>query len=147
MISFLVSFFHMANGKNTTAIRLRRTLRCKKRILCYVLVPIFVLGIIYYMAVSSKRVPYDQGAFADPNHPLLGCDFFSGKWVYDNESYPLYKEQHCFYQFDACEKAGRMDINYQNWRWQPYKCDLPRSSLYLFRYAMVYAKYYKKIFY
>ncbi|XP_014632937.1 protein trichome birefringence-like 34 [Glycine max] len=26
----------------------------------------------------------------------------------------------------ACEKFGRKDLSYQNWRWKPHKCDLPR---------------------
>ncbi|KAF7845272.1 protein trichome birefringence-like 34 [Senna tora] len=57
------------------------------------------------------------------------CDFFSGKWVFDNESYPLYKEKECTFMSDqlACEKFGRRDLTYQNWRWQPHQCDLPRS--------------------
>ena len=25
----------------------------------------------------------------------------------------------------ACEKFGRKDLSYQNWRWKPHKCDLP----------------------
>ncbi|QCE11986.1 Protein trichome birefringence-like 34 [Vigna unguiculata] len=58
------------------------------------------------------------------------CDLFSGKWVFDNQSYPLYKEQQCSFMSDqlACEKFGRKDLGYQNWRWQPHHCDLPRFN-------------------
>ncbi|GAU13917.1 hypothetical protein TSUD_262440 [Trifolium subterraneum] len=28
----------------------------------------------------------------------------------------------------ACEKFGRKDLNYQNWRWKPHQCDLPRFN-------------------
>ncbi|KAL1153699.1 hypothetical protein V6Z11_A09G194200 [Gossypium hirsutum] len=37
------------------------------------------------------------------------CDVFSGKWVFDNQSYPLYKESDCPYMSDqlACHKHGR----------------------------------------
>ncbi|XP_027925641.1 protein trichome birefringence-like 34 isoform X1 [Vigna unguiculata] len=58
------------------------------------------------------------------------CDLFSGKWVFDNQSYPLYKEQQCSFMSDqlACEKFGRKDLSYQNWRWQPHHCDLPRFN-------------------
>lgn len=62
------------------------------------------------------------------------CNLFSGKWVFDNKSYPLYKEKECTFMSDqlACEKFGRKDLNYQNWRWQPHRCDLPRyKSLHL----------------
>ena len=56
------------------------------------------------------------------------CNMFSGKWVFDNESYPLYKEKQCTFMSDqlACEKFGRKDLSYQFWRWQPHQCNLPR---------------------
>ena len=56
------------------------------------------------------------------------CDLFYGKWVFDNESYPLYKEKECTFMSDqlACAKFGRKDLSYQNWRWQPHHCDLTR---------------------
>ncbi|KAF9604750.1 hypothetical protein IFM89_009702 [Coptis chinensis] len=45
-----------------------------------------------------------------------------------NVSYPLYSEKQCTYMSDqlACEKFGRKDLSYQNLRWQPNHCDLPR---------------------
>ncbi|KAL5742459.1 hypothetical protein ACOSP7_029191 [Xanthoceras sorbifolium] len=56
------------------------------------------------------------------------CDVFSGKWVFDNSSYPLYNESHCPYMSDqlACHKHGRSDLGYQYWRWQPHNCNLKR---------------------
>ncbi|KAK2647436.1 hypothetical protein Ddye_014925 [Dipteronia dyeriana] len=56
------------------------------------------------------------------------CDVFSGKWVFDNTSYPLYNESHCPYMSDqlACHKHGRSDLRYQHWRWQPHNCNLKR---------------------
>ncbi|KAM6574135.1 hypothetical protein CsatA_022462 [Cannabis sativa] len=58
------------------------------------------------------------------------CDLFSGKWVRDNESYPLYNEKKCSFMSDqlACEKFGRKDLSFQNWRWQPHHCDIPRFN-------------------
>ncbi|KAL3027302.1 hypothetical protein AAZX31_03G044000 [Glycine max] len=63
-------------------------------------------------------------------HSLSKCNLFSGKWVFDNESYPLYKEHQCTFMSDqlACEKFGRKDLSYQNWRWKPHQCDLPRFN-------------------
>lgn len=57
------------------------------------------------------------------------CNFFSGKWVFDNKTYPLYREQECTFMSDqlACQKFGRKDSSYQFWRWQPHQCDLPKS--------------------
>jgi PMR5 N terminal Domain len=56
------------------------------------------------------------------------CDFFSGRWVYDDMAYPLYKERQCRFMSDqsACEKFGRSDLVYQKWTWQPDGCNLPR---------------------
>ncbi|KAL8521577.1 hypothetical protein ACS0TY_011921 [Phlomoides rotata] len=65
------------------------------------------------------------------NGPIPGCNLFSGKWVFDNVTYPLYKEGDCSfmgYRFPACEKYGRKDFKYQNWRWQPHHCDIPRFN-------------------
>eukprot|EP00268_Persea_americana_P067428 TRINITY_DN9283_c0_g1_i3.p1 TRINITY_DN9283_c0_g1~~TRINITY_DN9283_c0_g1_i3.p1 ORF type:complete len:443 (+),score=81.39 TRINITY_DN9283_c0_g1_i3:240-1568(+) len=56
------------------------------------------------------------------------CDIFSGRWVFDNDSYPLYNESDCPYMSDqlACQKHGRPDSTYQKWRWQPHNCNLKR---------------------
>jgi hypothetical protein len=56
------------------------------------------------------------------------CDVFSGKWVFDNTSHPLYNESECPYMSDqlACHKHGRSDLGYQYWRWQPHNCNLKR---------------------
>ncbi|KAH7672563.1 PC-Esterase protein [Dioscorea alata] len=58
------------------------------------------------------------------------CDLFSGKWVFDNLTYPLYSERECMFMSDqsACEKFGRKNFRYQNWRWQPNGCNLPRFN-------------------
>lgn len=59
------------------------------------------------------------------------CDVFSGKWVFDNTSYPLYNESDCPYMSDqlACHKHGRSDLGYQYWRWQPHNCNLKRWNV------------------
>ncbi|XP_010423974.1 PREDICTED: protein trichome birefringence-like 35 [Camelina sativa] len=59
------------------------------------------------------------------------CDVFSGKWVFDNSSYPLHTESDCPYMSDqlACQKHGRKDLDYQHWRWQPHSCNLNRWNV------------------
>lgn len=64
---------------------------------------------------------------------LSRCNFFSGKWVFDNQSRPLYNGSNCsFISFlddgMACQNYGRKDLDYLYWKWQPHDCDLPRYS-------------------
>ncbi|KAH9675388.1 protein trichome birefringence-like 33 [Citrus sinensis] len=56
-----------------------------------------------------------------------GCDVFSGRWVKDELTRPLYRESECPYIVPqlTCQDHGRPDQDYQHWRWQPHGCDLP----------------------
>ncbi|XXG44272.1 hypothetical protein AAC387_Pa01g4125 [Persea americana] len=99
------------------------------------LIALFVAGlIVIVVSVSRKTGIWVENPMvcerAVGESTTSPCDLFSGRWVFDNESYPLYSERQCTYMSDqlACEKFGRRDLEYQNWRWQPHQCNLPRFN-------------------
>lgn len=56
------------------------------------------------------------------------CDLFSGRWVKDELTRPLYEESECPYIQPqlTCQEHGRPDKEYRRLRWQPHGCDLPK---------------------
>lgn len=97
------------------------------------IIALFVASVIVaaiYLAKNGGQLLEDLVVASKGNSKdtISRCNLFSGKWVFDNKSYPLYKEKECTYMSDqlACEKFGRKDFGYRNWRWQPHQCDLPR---------------------
>lgn len=92
---------------------------------------VLVAGVIFTAVFLSRNVlpkehPQSDGA---PNvEDGRDCNLFEGKWVFDNESNPIYNEEECKFMSDqlACEKFGRKDSSYKFWRWQPRTCNLPR---------------------
>ncbi|OVA07841.1 PMR5 N-terminal domain [Macleaya cordata] len=106
-------------------------LRNRFHSLIAILVAVFVVVTIYIAGKSTwlfkDLIITTRTGYSDS---LSRCDLFSGKWVFDNSTYPLYSEKQCSFMSDqlACEKFGRKDLSYQNWRWQPNQCDLPRFN-------------------
>ncbi|XP_059305316.1 protein trichome birefringence-like 34 [Lycium ferocissimum] len=117
-------------------------IKCSFHSLIVLLIVSLVAGVAYLTGESGRFLFADNNSnsnssLARGNHENESlsssnnkCNLFSGKWVYDNKSYPLYKEQDCKFMSDqlACQKFGRKDLNYQHWRWQPHQCDIPRFN-------------------
>ncbi|KAK8955311.1 hypothetical protein KSP40_PGU006745 [Platanthera guangdongensis] len=110
---------------------LRRGLGTVVAIICVVILVLFA----YIIAVGSENGGglWREAAmvrFRATGMVTKACDLFEGSWVYDNLSYPLYKERMCRFMSDqsACQKFGRENLKYQNWRWKPRDCDLPRGE-------------------
>ncbi|KAE9589716.1 putative PMR5 domain, PC-Esterase [Lupinus albus] len=55
------------------------------------------------------------------------CDLYHGNWIYD-QSGPLYTNNSCpvITQMENCQGNGRPDKDYENFRWKPSQCDIPR---------------------
>ncbi|KAL0908220.1 hypothetical protein M5K25_022700 [Dendrobium thyrsiflorum] len=55
------------------------------------------------------------------------CDLYHGKWIYDPTG-PLYTNITCpiLTQSQNCQGNGRPDKDYENWRWKPDQCHIPR---------------------
>jgi len=58
---------------------------------------------------------------------FVGCDLYHGNWIHDPLG-PLYTNNSCpvLTQMQNCQGNGRPDKDYENWRWKPFQCDLPR---------------------
>lgn len=82
-------------------------------------------------ALTSQLISYSNSVInpSSPNNTKT-CDIFDGRWVYD-DSYPIYAPGSCSYvenEFN-CFRNSRPDFGYLKYRWQPYGCDLPRSTI------------------
>ncbi|XP_015944246.1 protein trichome birefringence-like 33 [Arachis duranensis] len=76
---------------------------------------------------SSERRTEEKVAAVAVGETEEGCDVFSGRWVRDELTRPLYQEPDCPYIQPqlTCQEHGRPEMEYQRWRWQPHGCDLP----------------------
>lgn len=124
----------MAKKHNRLTMRSLSGLWCRFNSLMVVIIVTFV---VVFVSITKKNGDGSGGFWHEAAAVLPGttekaetCDLFEGKWVFDNSTYPLYSERRCKFMSDqsACEKFGRENLRYQNWRWKPHGCDLPRYN-------------------
>ncbi|XP_021904184.1 protein trichome birefringence-like 33 [Carica papaya] len=74
---------------------------------------------------KKEKLPFAIGRLQ--GKAMEECDVFSGRWVKDELTRPLYQESECPYIQPqlTCQEHGRPDKEYQFWRWQPHACSLP----------------------
>ncbi|WOH06787.1 hypothetical protein DCAR_0626215 [Daucus carota subsp. sativus] len=77
--------------------------------------------------VHERPVNRSQRKCCPGCEEITKCDLYHGKWVY-NSTGPLYSNNSCpvLSQMQNCQGNGRPDKEYENWRWTPTHCDVPR---------------------
>lgn len=78
--------------------------------------------LLFFAFISSSKLLARDFIFYS-----AGCDLYHGNWFYDTSG-PLYTNNTCpvLTQTQNCQGNGRPDKDYENWRWKPFQCELPR---------------------
>ncbi|GLT53335.1 hypothetical protein SLA2020_266130 [Shorea laevis] len=91
------------------------------------------MGAFVVLIIVGVSVVYVDANYSQVNRKsssTSGCDLFQGRWVYD-PSYPhYYNSTDCPFieKIFDCQKNGRPDNHYLNYRWNPSACQLPRLN-------------------
>ncbi|XP_057545794.1 protein trichome birefringence-like 4 [Amaranthus tricolor] len=105
----------------------------KTRLILAFLLLIFPILIIVknYPLISNSSLLSSASSFSSQILSFSDsttCDIFDGRWLFDNNSEPIYSPGSCPFverEFN-CIKNGRFDRTYLKYRWQPYGCNIPK---------------------
>ena len=77
---------------------------------------------------ESQRKFTESNSTEMPSQRISSCDLYTGKWICDLRG-PLYSNS-CpvIAEHQNCQGNSRPDRDYENWRWKPDHCELPRFS-------------------
>ncbi|KAJ0973385.1 hypothetical protein J5N97_021344 [Dioscorea zingiberensis] len=99
---------------------------------------VFSILFILYLTLSSRprsssalRLAYLSNNFANNTSSTGFCDYSSGNWVWDSTSSYLRSYSEACPFLDPgfqCQRNGRNNTRYLNWRWQPSGCNLPKFN-------------------
>ncbi|PIA40412.1 hypothetical protein AQUCO_02500246v1 [Aquilegia coerulea] len=109
----------------------------KERLTFPLLLWLLGLTILFFILYSTpkhfKFIPkqelhdHEENVAIKPTYDYESCDLFNGQWIPDLNG-SLYTNKSCPTMSNSknCGKHGRKDVDYLNWRWKPYGCDLQR---------------------
>ncbi|XP_020270039.1 protein trichome birefringence-like 18 [Asparagus officinalis] len=94
----------------------------------YFIVLLFITSLLLYFQPISSSIQsfFQQGVEKSPKT----CDIYKGKWVYDPNRTKYYTNS-CVVIAEGqnCRANGRPDMGYEDWRWRPDECELPRFDV------------------
>ncbi|KAM7518730.1 hypothetical protein LguiB_017692 [Lonicera macranthoides] len=92
---------------------------------------VLALGLGYSYLFPGVQPVVRENEIQNSTNSTSECNFFDGKWVYDESVYPLYNSSECPFTERGfnCLANGRKGKDYLKWRWKPKNCDILRFNV------------------
>ncbi|WCJ34248.1 TRICHOME BIREFRINGENCE-LIKE 8 [Euphorbia peplus] len=97
---------------------------------------VFLVALVSSVILLNFISPFDPqklssfGSFLSKITSEKRCDYGYGRWVREESSKIQSYDETCPFLDPGfrCRGCGRKDMDYLNWKWQPYGCDIPRFN-------------------